>query len=142
MWSYLPVTFDGIFTSTNIIKWGINSVGTQYLWSFTQPFIIHCITSRLILNWNTFRQIEKYKWSPSGYFHRYKPKLLSSWASRSPRLQSTSKIAEKPNQIKKKKNRRGGGGGISTIIMLPHTFTLKSSILVVLVALSSAPSNP
>lgn len=110
MWSYLPVTFDGIFTSTNIIKWGINSVGTQYLWSFTQPFIIHCITSRLILNWNTFRQIEKYKWSPSGYFHRYKPKLLSSWASRSPRLQSTSKIAEKPNQIKKKKKKQKGRG--------------------------------
>lgn len=76
---YLPVTFDGIFTSTNIIKWRINSVGTQYLWSFTQPIIIHCITSRIILNWNTFPQIEKYKWSPSGYFHRYKPKLLSSW---------------------------------------------------------------
>lgn len=76
--SNLPVTLNGIFTSTNITQWRINSTITQNVWRSAKPFILHPSVFWFVQRWSVIVYIEKNKWPPSGYAQRYKPKFLYS----------------------------------------------------------------
>lgn len=129
--SNLPVTFNGIFTSTNVTQWRINSTITQNVWRAAKPFIPHYFAISFVLRWNVIVYIEKNKWPPSGYAQRCKPKFLSSMPTQT-----------RPNYPSIWKMLYINWNETASAVILLHTFILKSFIPVILVALRRAPSNP